>query len=41
MNNVCNRHDYDAKVIFLDKPSGAIFTLFVRTVCFLDLNQLY
>ena len=41
MNNVCNRHDYVAKVIFLDKSSGAIFTLFVKTVCFLDLNQLY
>ena len=41
MNNVCNRHDYDAKVIFLDKSSSDIFTLFVKTVCFLDLSQLF
>ena len=40
MNNVCSRHDYVAKVIFLDKTNSVINTLFYKTVNFLDLYQL-
>ena len=40
MNNVCSRHDYAAKVIFLDKTNSVTTTLFSKTVNFLDLYQL-
>ena len=40
MNNVCNHHDYAAKVIFLDKTNSVTTTLFSKTVNFLDLYQL-